>query len=79
MRGFGPERAPRRTEAPEYVMPSGERVRAAVVTRPDALRAADRRGERALRWWCGILAAVTLAGATAQTLRIRAETPRGAK
>jgi hypothetical protein len=44
--------------------------------RPDARVAADRRDDRALLWWCGILAAVTLAGATAQTIRIRAETRR---
>jgi len=59
-------------------MPNGERRRAVVFTRPDAPRATNRRGDRALLWWCAILAAVTLAGATAQTIRIRADERRGA-
>ena len=79
IRRAGPPHDQRRAEGPEYVLPSGERVRAAVVTRPDALRAEDRRGERALRWWCGLLAVVTLAGATARTISLRAEAARGAE
>jgi hypothetical protein len=70
---------PRREEAPEFIMPSGERRRAVVVTRPDAFPVADRSGERALLWWCAILAAVTLAGATTQTIRIRADARRAAE
>ena len=60
-------------------MPNGERRRAVVVTRPDALPVTDRRGERALLWWCAILTAVTLAGATTQTIRIRADARRAAE
>lgn len=79
IRGTGPQQErPQREEAPEFIMPNGERRRAVVVVRPDARVAADRRGDRALLWWCGILAAVTLAGATAQTIRIRADERRGA-
>jgi len=59
-----------REEAPVYVMPNGERRRAAVVMRPDPAPASDSRGDNALFWWCGILAAVTIAGAVAQTLQV---------
>lgn len=76
--GVGAQRErPRREEAPEFIMPNGERRRAVVVMRPDDPRSADRRGDRALLWWCAILAAVTLGGATAQTIRIGAEAKRG--
>ena len=68
---------PRSEDAPEYVMPNGERRRAVVFTRTEPPPAVDRRGERALLWWCGILAAVTLGGAAAQTMRIRADARRG--
>lgn len=79
IRGVGPQRErPRRDEAPEFIMPNGERRRAVVVARPDTPRSADRRGDRALLWWCAILAVVTLAGAASQTLRIRADARRGA-
>ena len=73
MRSSGSRASARREEAPEYVMPNGERRRA-VVFEPAARRApVDRRGERALLWWSGILAAATIAGAVAQTIRIRAD------
>jgi hypothetical protein len=64
--------APRaaREEAPIYVMPNGERRRAAVVTRPDPAPLSGSPGNSALFWWCGILAAVTIAGAVAQTFRV---------
>ena len=79
IRGVGPQRErPRREEAPEFIMPNGERLRAVVIARPEAPRTTDRRGDRALLWWCALLAAVTLAGATSQTLRIRADARRGA-
>ena len=79
MRGSGAQRdRPRPEDAPEYVMPSGERRRAVVFTRAEPQRVADGRGERALQWWCGILAAVTLGGAIAQTMRIRGDARRGA-
>lgn len=79
IRGVGVQRErPRREEAPEYVMPNGERRRAVVITRPDAPRPTDARGDGALLWWCAILAAATLAGAAAQTMRIRADASRGA-
>jgi hypothetical protein len=66
--------APRvaREEAPVYVMPNGERRRAAVVTRPDPTPVRGSRGNSALFWWCGILGAATIAGAVAQTLRVYA-------
>jgi hypothetical protein len=49
IRGTGPQRErPAREEAPEFIMPNGERRRAAVVTRPGSPAAADRRGDRAL-------------------------------
>jgi len=74
MRGTGSRRAaPRREEAPEYVMPNGERRRAVVLTPAEENAPVDRRGDRALLWWIGILAAATLAGAVAQTVRIRAD------
>ena len=77
IRGTGAQRErPPREETAEFIMPNGERRRAVVVMRPDAPVAADRRGDRALLWWCGILAAATLAGATAQTIRIRADATR---
>jgi hypothetical protein len=76
-RGTDPQRErPAREEAPEFIMPNGERRRAVVVMRPNAPAAADRRGEQALLWWCGILAAATVAGASAQTFRIRADAKR---
>jgi len=61
-----------RQQAPIYVMPSGERRRAAVVTRPDPIPVTDSPGNNALFWWCGILAAATIAGAVARTLRVYA-------
>lgn len=77
IRGVGAQRErPSSEEAPEFIMPNGERRRAVVFTRPDAARATHPRGDRALLWWCAILTAVTLAGATAQTIRIRAEARR---
>jgi hypothetical protein len=79
IRGGGPQRArPSSDEAPEFIMPNGERRRAVVFTRPDTTRTTDRRGDRALLWWCTILATVTLAGAVTQTIRIRAEERRAA-
>jgi hypothetical protein len=59
-----------REQAPVYVMPNGERRRTVVVTRPDPSPVGDSRGNRALLWWCGILAIVTIAGAVAQTIRV---------
>jgi hypothetical protein len=59
-----------REEAPIYVMPNGERRRAAVVTRPDPKPMRSPGGNSALYWWCGILAVVTIAGAVAQTFRV---------
>ena len=78
IRGSGPTAdTVRREEAPEYVLPSGERRRAVVFAPAAGRTRVDRRGERAILWWCGILAAVTLAGAVSQTIRIRAEAKRG--
>ncbi|MFL5620251.1 MAG: hypothetical protein ACJ79A_17875 [Gemmatimonadaceae bacterium] len=57
------ERAQRET-APVFVMPNGERRRAVAVARADPAPSAF------LFWWCGILAAVTIAGAAAQTVRL---------
>ena len=57
-------------------MPNGERRRAVVFAPAEARARPDRRGDRALLWWSGILAAVTLAGAVSQTVRIRAEAGR---
>ena len=58
-----------REQAPVYVMPNGERRRAVAVARPDPTPVDVTRRNSALFWWCGILAAVTIAGATAQTLQ----------
>jgi hypothetical protein len=78
-RALGPDRERRasavssrraaREEAPVYVMPNGERRRvvAVVPAEPDAV--GGSRGNRALYWWCGLLAAVTIAGAAMQTMR----------
>jgi hypothetical protein len=57
-----------REQAPVYVMPNGERRRAVAVARaePDLV---DWPANRALFWWCGILAAVNIASAAAQTIR----------
>ena len=62
-------RSATREEAPVYVMPNGERRRvvAVVPAEPDAN--GGSRGNRALYWWCGILAAATVAGAAMQTMR----------
>ena len=59
-----------REAAPVYVMPNGERRRAVAVVRADPRPSSDSRHDRALYWWCGALAAVTIAGATAQTIRL---------
>jgi len=59
-----------REAAPVYVMPNGERRRAVAVVRADPSPSSDSRHDRALYWWCGTLAAVTIAGATAQTIRL---------
>lgn len=64
---------PERPEAPVYVTPSGERRRAAVVIRAEPRPVEDGRGDVAVLWWSGVLCAVTLAGALAQTLRVRSE------
>ena len=58
-------------------MPNGERRRAVVFAPAERSPPASRRGEQAILWWCGVLAAVTLAGAVSQTLRIRADAKRG--
>ena len=58
-----------REQAPVYVMPNGERRRAVAVVPAESYANDDSRGNRALYWWCGILAAVTVAGAVAQTMR----------
>ena len=80
VRGARPGRErPRRQEAPVYVTPSGERRRAAVFVPADAAPADDHRGDRALLWWSGLLSVVTLAGAAAQTRRIRAEADADAR
>ena len=63
-------------DAPEYVMPNGERRRAVVVAPPGARAPARRGGDPALLWWSIILCAVTLGGAVSRTLRIRAEAKR---
>lgn len=72
-----PRDRPEREAAPEYVTPSGERRRAVVFTRADPEPVPDHRGDGAVLWWSGVLCAVTLAGAAAQTRRIRAETDDG--
>lgn len=64
---------PERSEAPVYVTPSGERRRAVVVMRAEPKPVEDRGGDVAVLWWSGVLCAVTLAGAVAQTLRVRSE------
>ena len=58
-----------REQAPVYVMPNGERRRVVAVARADPSPVEDSPGQSALYWWCGILAAVTIAGAAAQTVR----------
>ena len=58
-----------REQAPVYVMPNGERRRAVAVARPDPTPVDDAASNSALFWWCGILAAVTIAGAASQTLQ----------
>jgi hypothetical protein len=63
------ERTQRET-APVFVMPNGERRRVVAVTRADPTPVPDGRSDRALRWWCGILALVTVAGAAAQSARV---------
>lgn len=74
VRGVRSWRQPERPEAPVYVTPSGERRRAVVVMRGGPEPVEDRRGDVAVLWWSGVLCAVTLAGAVAQTLRVRSET-----
>jgi len=59
-----------REPPPVYVMPNGERRRAVAVVRADPSPSSDSRHDRALYWWCGALAAVTIAGATAQSIRL---------
>ena len=59
-----------REPPPVYVMPNGERRRAVAVVRADPSPSSDSRHDRALYWWCGALAAVTIAGAAAQTIRL---------
>jgi hypothetical protein len=73
VRGVRAWRQPEPPEAPVYVTPSGERRRAVVVMRAEREPAEDRRGDAAVLWWSGVLCAVTLGGAVAQTLRIRSE------
>ena len=58
-----------REQPPVYVMPNGERRRVAAVVPAEPYANDEPRGNRALYWWCGILAAVTVAGAAAQTVR----------
>jgi hypothetical protein len=58
-----------REQAPVYVMPNGERRRAVAVARADPTPVDDSASNGALYWWCGILAAVTVAGAAARTMR----------
>lgn len=58
-----------REQAPVYVMPNGERRRAVAVARADSAPIDESPSGRALFWWCGILAAVSIASATAQTIR----------
>jgi hypothetical protein len=41
------------------------------VTRGDPATIDDARGDRALWWWCGILAAVVVAGAVAQSVSVK--------
>ena len=63
------ERTQRET-APVYVMPNGERRRAVAVARADPRPPTDSRHARALYLWCGALAVVTIAGATARTVSL---------
>ena len=65
-----------REQAPVYVMPNGERRRAVAVARADP-ELVDWPVNRALFWWCGILAAVSIASATAQTIRAYATHDEG--
>lgn len=58
-----------REEAPVYVMPNGERRRAVAIARADPTPVYDSR-DRALLWWCGILALVVIAGAVARTMSL---------
>jgi hypothetical protein len=58
-----------RDQVPVYVMPDGERRRAVMVVPAEPSTTGGRRGNGALYWWCGILAAATVAGAVAQTMR----------
>jgi hypothetical protein len=58
-----------REEAPVYVMPNGERRRVVAVVPAAPYANGGSRGNRALYWWCGILATVTVAGAAMQTVR----------
>jgi hypothetical protein len=58
-----------REQVPVYVTPSGERRRAVAVVPAEPYADGGSGGNRALYWWCGILAAVTVAGATTQTIR----------
>jgi hypothetical protein len=72
-RALDPQRE-RRVEherGPVFVMPNGERRRAVAVTHADPALIRDARGDRALWWWCGILAAVIIAGAVAQSVGAR--------
>ena len=59
-----------REAAPVYVMPNGVRRRTVAVMRADPTPVTDSRHDRALYMWCGALAAVTIAGATARTIRL---------
>jgi hypothetical protein len=71
-RALDPQRARTHLErAPVYVMPNGERRPAITVTRADSTPIAASRGDRALWWWCGILAAVVVAGAVAQSVSVK--------
>jgi hypothetical protein len=58
-----------RDQVPVYVMPDGERRRAVMVVPAEPSTKDGLRGNGALYWWCGILAAATVAGAVAQTMR----------
>jgi hypothetical protein len=58
-----------RDQVPVYVTPDGERHRAVMVVPAEPSTNGRRSGNGALYWWCGILAAATVAGAVAQTMR----------
>jgi len=60
-----------RERAPVFVLPNGERRRAVAVARADPTPVDDARSDRALWWWCGILAAVIITGAVAQSVAVR--------